>query len=88
MHLAFLASDFFIRSVGWILAWFRYLLSKEASRWARCKTREGIAPKERVPEIGGDRSTCNGRLTRVNSVRGVEVRSWGDYDAARIRQRG
>ena len=51
-------------------------------------TGEGIAPKEGVPEVGGDRSTCKGRLIKVSNVRGAEMGSWSEGRAARVGQRG
>ena len=49
---------------------------------------EGVAPKEGVPEVRGDRSTCEGRLIRVSNVRGAKMRSCSEDVAARARQRG
>ena len=90
MHLSFLASDF-LHPVGlsdFGMAHQVYLLSKKAARETMMQTGEGMASKEGGPEVGGDRSTCKGRLIRVSNVRGAKMRSWSEDVAARVRQRG
>ena len=76
-----------IRSVCRILAWLRYTCSARRQR-GRHDAGEGMAPKEGVPEVRGDKSTCKGRLIRVSNVGGAKVRSWSEEVAARVRQRG
>ena len=71
MHLSFLASVGFLHPVGMS----DYKLSMAPVSAGTCSARRqrrrhdaNTRRKEGVPEVGGDRSTCNGWLTRVNSV--------------------
>ena len=78
MHLSFLASDF-LHPVG--LSDFgmaQVPAQQEDSAEDMMYTGEGIAPKEGVPEVEGDRSTCKGRLIKVSNVRGAKMGSWGE----------